>query len=525
MAKQTSFKFRTSGGKDIDNVAFELTESLQILTTNLTRGPLNQATEHYINLNRLLMQGVEVTGTINALNSYLPEIVEAFLREDDRKKDPAGPLLERARGIDTLAPPAGDIDLVGSPGVRTFDPYARNPNAKSGRGRYVYDAFVAVRTKVKVLFDKLNMDMGHQEVTPISVQLALVAEAYQNLEDALSAAAKTPAGAGRVGVASRVSGETGEALQKAGIKTVADIRKVKKKIQKLMLGFELMQKVPYVQGMKASRTPFKDLIQEYNKLQKMGELDVQTLKDKIIDTAKGKVRLELRAESKAYNQRFKPVYEKLMQRSAQQITQGKETAALKNYLNKIKIGDVKGSPAIEDKIVKDITDIARGKKVKASKTKTTKTKKVKTNVKGKKLSKANLTKLGKASTKGKAILAKGIRAGGGKKGKTGRQQLDLAKIQIAINQKLPAEVRRNMGRPALINQTGRFSNSVRLTGLRQAPNSVVADYTYQLNPYETFENNGVRQWPTGYNPKPLISKSIRNLAAAFIDQKFTLRRV
>ena len=82
-----------------------------------------------------------------------------------------------------------------------------------------------------------------------------------------------------------------------------------------------------------------------------------------------------------------------------------------------------------------------------------------------------------------------------------------------------------MGRPALINQTGRFSNSVKLTGLRQAPASIVADYTYQLNPYETFENNGVRQWPTGYNPKPLISKSIRNLAAAFIDQKFTLRRV
>ena len=91
--------------------------------------------------------------------------------------------------------------------------------------------------------------------------------------------------------------------------------------------------------------------------------------------------------------------------------------------------------------------------------------------------------------------------------------------------RLPAEVRRNMGRPALINQTGRFSNSVKLTGLRQAPASIVADYTYQLNPYETFENTGVRQWPTGYNPKPLISKSIRNLAAAFIDQKFTLRRV
>ena len=48
--------------------------------------------------------------------------------------------------------------------------------------------------------------------------------------------------------------------------------------------------------------------------------------------------------------------------------------------------------------------------------------------------------------------------------------------------------------------------------MRQAQNSIVGDYTYQLNPYETFENTGSRRWPTGYNPKPLITKSIRELA-------------
>ena len=69
-----------------------------------------------------------------------------------------------------------------------------------------------------------------------------------------------------------------------------------------------------------------------------------------------------------------------------------------------------------------------------------------------------------------------------------------------------------MGRPRLRNQTGRFSNSVNITRLKASTckHSIVGDYTYQLNPYETFENTGVRQWPTGYNPKPLITKSIRN---------------
>ena len=82
-----------------------------------------------------------------------------------------------------------------------------------------------------------------------------------------------------------------------------------------------------------------------------------------------------------------------------------------------------------------------------------------------------------------------------------------------------------MGRPALINQTGRFSNSVELTSLREGPKSLIGKYSYQLNPYETFENTGEKQWPQGYNPKPLIAKSIRNLAAKHVEDKFVLRRI
>ena len=45
------------------------------------------------------------------------------------------------------------------------------------------------------------------------------------------------------------------------------------------------------------------------------------------------------------------------------------------------------------------------------------------------------------------------------KGEKGQTSLaEMLKLKKLINKRLPAEVRRNMGRPALINQTGRFSN-------------------------------------------------------------------
>ena len=81
-----------------------------------------------------------------------------------------------------------------------------------------------------------------------------------------------------------------------------------------------------------------------------------------------------------------------------------------------------------------------------------------------------------------------------------------------------------MGRPALINRTGRFSSSVQLESLVPSPAGMVGKYSYMYRPYETFENTGKRTWPTGYNPKPLITKSIRNLAMQHMETKLTLRR-
>ena len=128
------------------------------------------------------------------------------------------------------------------------------------------------------------------------------------------------------------------------------------------------------------------------------------------------------------------------------------------------------------------------------------------------------------------ILAMGVKPvakkekGQGKQASTS-QSAELVKLKKYIQGRLPAEVRRNMGRPALQNRTGRFSNSVQLLSLTEAKNSLMAKYTYLLSPYETFENKGKKRWPMAYNPKPLIAKSIRNLAQGRIEQKLTVRRV
>ena len=130
-----------------------------------------------------------------------------------------------------------------------------------------------------------------------------------------------------------------------------------------------------------------------------------------------------------------------------------------------------------------------------------------------------------------------------KQGKAGRPQKEkrqkqdnLLKIQRLINKRLPAEVRRNMGKPALTNRTGIFSNSTELVSLRQTKAGISGEYTYMRTGggtsknrggvYETFENEGVKDWPRGYNPKPLIAKSIRNLALEYTQQRLvSLRRI
>ena len=129
------------------------------------------------------------------------------------------------------------------------------------------------------------------------------------------------------------------------------------------------------------------------------------------------------------------------------------------------------------------------------------------------------------ATKSKVRLKATAAAVAVRQTKSKTKEVNLAKIVALVNKSLASTIKENMGRPALINRTGRFADSARVISAKAAKSTVAMNYTYQLNPYETFENTGSREWPAGYNPKPLIAKSIRQEAARYLETKLTLRRV
>ncbi len=82
-----------------------------------------------------------------------------------------------------------------------------------------------------------------------------------------------------------------------------------------------------------------------------------------------------------------------------------------------------------------------------------------------------------------------------------------------------------MGEPALVNRTGTFAGSVRATEIIKTPQGYPSiGYTYEKNPYQTFEV-GYRQGSPERDPRRLIDKSIREIAAQFAIGRFYTRRV
>ena len=100
----------------------------------------------------------------------------------------------------------------------------------------------------------------------------------------------------------------------------------------------------------------------------------------------------------------------------------------------------------------------------------------------------------------------------------------LAMIGL-INKELPSAVEGNMGRPRLESQTGRLAASARVTDIISTPQGFPSiGYTYQTNPYQTFEPGG-EQGSDDYDPRRLIDQSLRAIAAKFAMGRFYTRRV
>lgn len=91
-------------------------------------------------------------------------------------------------------------------------------------------------------------------------------------------------------------------------------------------------------------------------------------------------------------------------------------------------------------------------------------------------------------------------------------------LQIILERSIREEVQRNMGNgtatKVLNYRTGRFANSVKIERLSQSRAGMISVfYSYMKNPYATFSDGGLQQYPKSRDPKLLISKSIRDIAA------------
>jgi len=96
-----------------------------------------------------------------------------------------------------------------------------------------------------------------------------------------------------------------------------------------------------------------------------------------------------------------------------------------------------------------------------------------------------------------------------------------------INKELPSTVKKNMDEPALVNRSGRFATSVRVTDIVQTGKGYPSvGYTYQRSPYQVFEEGSKGAWSDGHrDPRKLIDKSIREIAVKMAIGRFYTRRV
>jgi hypothetical protein len=94
-----------------------------------------------------------------------------------------------------------------------------------------------------------------------------------------------------------------------------------------------------------------------------------------------------------------------------------------------------------------------------------------------------------------------------------------------MNEQLPRVVQQNMDAPRLENRTGRFASSVQITDITTTSQGFPSiGYTYQKNPYQTFEQ-GFKQGSIERDPRKLIDTSIREVALLYAIGRFYTRRV
>jgi len=99
-----------------------------------------------------------------------------------------------------------------------------------------------------------------------------------------------------------------------------------------------------------------------------------------------------------------------------------------------------------------------------------------------------------------------------------------ASLESLLRAKLALQVRKNMGtgnRKDVLNyRTGRFAESANIERLSVSRAGMISVfYSYMRNPYGTFSDGGLQQYPKTRDPKLLISKSIREIGASLVGNR------
>tara|TARA_B110000858_G_scaffold57878_1_gene67410 strand:+ start:639 stop:1940 length:1302 start_codon:yes stop_codon:yes gene_type:complete len=176
--------------------------------------------------------------------------------------------------------------------------------------------------------------------------------------------------------------------------------------------------------------------------------------------------------------------------------------------------DMKGSPSLKDKTAALVTDKFKGKK------------NVKVSAKSVKMSTKTKSKGKGSKTGGKvAISAMTLRTRKAKRRATDSAAARPLQMMVMINKELPQTIKANMDLPALQNRTGRFAESVKVVDAVQTRQGFPSfGYTYQKNPYQTFEP-GFAQGSPERDPRALISRSIREIAVDLAIGRLYTRRL
>ena len=97
-------------------------------------------------------------------------------------------------------------------------------------------------------------------------------------------------------------------------------------------------------------------------------------------------------------------------------------------------------------------------------------------------------------------------------------------LKELINNVLPEAVAAKMVEPALRFRTGRFANSAEVTNVMVGPRGgTEIQYTYQRDPYETFEP-GNKRGSVQRDPRKLIGSTVREIAQQMVGKKFIRTR-